>query len=275
MNLADGRRFWLALGLFIVMGTGQLRAEELPPGTPAGEGEAPALQISLTDKWSVLHKPGRARPGVFPLPEKGSLQSIPEFALTGPMPGHPFGLGEFVANGTWGMTQGAVTVVAEKNAVLKLTAANQFEMEGVITSEGLGGWFLLFGWNQGHGYSLSNFVLRDSPSPWFLTEYRAAKAIPNTNQEIKSFEWRGEQPMFLSVVQNQLNLKVGTTVVVKEFPLEDYTPGEVYLGTYDTRYGARTVAVKSLRVRDPVFTPVKSVPEKKAIPGKKIAPQAP
>lgn len=234
------------------------------PPEPPGEAavvSAP-LEITLNDQWTVLYKAGRSRPEVMPFPEKGPLQSIPKFTLTGAMEGHPFGLGEFHADGTWGISQGVVTVVAEKNALLRLTAADQFELEGLVTQEGTGGWFLLFGWNQEHGYSLSNFVLRDSPSPWFFTEYSASKAIPDTNQDIKKYEWRGEQPLRMSIVNQQLNLTVGETVIAKEFPLDNYSPGEVFLGTYDTRYGPRKVAVKSLRVRDPTFVKEKAVKPK-------------
>ncbi len=237
---------------------------EDPATVPAATPEAAAAPVvSITDKWSVLVNPARPRPGIVKFNEKSPIQNVEEFKLLGPMVGHPFGLGELIVDGRWATAQGLAQRIEGKNTLVRLATADQFELEGIIHQEGLGGWFMLLGWNQGHGYSLSNVVLKDSGAPWFICEYRGAEAIVPTNNEVKQFEWRGDQPLRLSVKQKLLTVKVGQTLVVENYPLDNYTAGELSLGTYDTRYGPRTVQVRSLRIRE-----VSETPEKPAPPGK-------
>lgn len=232
------------------------------------EGDAPEaqpFQVSLTDKWKVLVNPAKPRAGLVELTKKSPIQNVGEFTLTGPMVGHPFGLGEFATDGRWAMVDGVATPVDGKNALIHLTAADEFEMEGVITQEKFGGWLMLIGWNQGHGYSLSNVTLKESGSPWFLCEYRGSKAIESTNNEVKHFEWKGDQPLRMLVKDKKLTVIVGKTSIVEEYPLENYTAGDLFLGTYDTRYGPKPIGVRSLRVR--------AVGDQSNQPGKSDKPQ--
>ena len=228
------------------------------PSTVADDPEAaadptpavPALPVvNITDKWSILVNPARPRPGIVEFTEKSPIQNVPEFKLLGPSVGHPFCLGDFIVDGKWATVQGAVQVTEGKNALLSLATADQFELEGVINQEGIGGWLMLLGWNQGHGFSLSNVTLKDSGAPWFVCEYRAAEAIVVTNNEVKQFQWKGDQPFRMIVKDKLLSVMVGATAVVKEYPLDNYTAGQIYLGTYDTKYGPRPVKIRSLRIR--------------------------
>ena len=256
---------WL---LILVSTTGQAQDK---PDTPAVPPEPPAAPvITLTDKWTVLVDPGRPQPGIVEFTEKSPIQNVPGFKLVGPMVGHPFGLGEFIVDGHWAMAQGVVQVVeGKKNSLLSLATADQFELEGIIHQEGSGGWLILLGWNQGHGYSLSNVSLINSGAPWFMCEYRAAEAIPLTNNQIKKYDWKGNQPFRLIVKDKLLTVTVGQTAIVEEYPLDNYTAGEVFLGTYNTRYGARPLKIRSLRMRALVQPPEK--PKKPNPPAKKKA----
>jgi hypothetical protein len=231
---------------------------------PAADPEAEAFKVSLTDKWSVLVNPVRPRAGVVELGKKSPIQNVGEFTFTGPMVGHPFGLGDFAADGRWALVDGVAHPVEGKNALIHLTGADQFELEGIIHQEKIGGWLLLLGWNQGHGYSLSNVTLKESGSPWFISEYRGGKAIESTNNEVKQFEWKGDQPLRMLVQEKKLTVVVGKTAIVEDYPLENYSAGDLFLGTYDTRYGPKPIAVKSLRVRAAGAGPEKGPKPKKS-----------
>lgn len=223
--------------------------------------EAPLVPVvNITDKWTVLVNPARPRPGIVEFTEKSPIQNVAEFKLVGPSVGHPFCLGEFVVDGKWATVQGAVQVTEGKNTLLSLATADQFELEGVIHQEGSGGWLMLLGWNQGHGYSLSNVSLITSGAPWFVCEYRGAEALIPTNNEVKQFNWKGDQPFHMLVKDKLLSVTVGKTPIVEEYPLDNYTAGQIYLGTYDTRYGPRPVKVRSLRIRALVEKPEKPAP---------------
>ncbi len=260
---------WALLLLILFAASPTVFAQDPPAEAPA-PAEAPVAAatpvVNITDKWTVLVNPGRPRPQVIEFTDKSPLQNVKEFKLLGPSVGHPFCLGEFIVDGRWATAKGTVQVVEGTNTLLSLATADQFEMEGIIHQEGSGGWLMLLGWNQGHGYSLSNVSLIKSGAPWFLCEYRNAEAIALTNNEVKQFNWDGEQAFRMTVKDKLLTVMVGKTAIVEEYPLENYTAGQIFLGTYNTRYGARPVKVKSLRIRALVDKPEKSEKPKKADP---------
>lgn len=267
---------WLLLVLLLLGAPAQgVRADDEPLDEAKSASDAPAsedsteepaaeepFKVTLTEKWKVLVNPVKPRAGLVELTKKSPIQNVGEFTLTGPMVGHPFGLGEFSADGRWAMVDGVATPVDGKNALIHLTAADEFEMEGIVYQEKFGGWLMLVGWNQGHGYSLSNVTLKESGSPWFLCEYRGSKAIEGTNNEVKHFEWKGNQPFRMHLKDKKLTVVVGKTPIVEEYPLENYAAGDVFLGTYDTRYGPKPIGVRSLRVRAAVDPPEKGTKSK-------------
>ena len=215
----------------------------------AAKGTPPVLTV--TDKWTVLVNPARPRAGVVPIPPKAPIHNLEAFQFKGPQIGHPFCLGDFVEDGQFALASGAAAVVEGKNALLSLGVADSFELEGIIELDGLGGWLMLLGWHEGHGYSLSNVTLKDSGSPWFVCEYRGNEAIVPTNNEVRQLQWKGVNPFRMSVKDRQLTVQVDKAFVVENYPLENYTPGELMIGTYDTRYGPRPLKIKSLRIRSP------------------------
>ncbi|MCA9079880.1 MAG: hypothetical protein KDA51_07665 [Planctomycetales bacterium] len=203
----------------------------------------------LTAKWLILHQPQRASRNIQPLTTKHLVVQLDAFQLTGPAPGHPHVLGEFVADGHWGIVQGAIQRTGGKNAVLELARANQFELQGRMEQAGQGGWFLLVGWADGHGYCLSNAVQKTS-SPWFLTEFRGGKALANQHTEFPGFDWNGSQPLRLQVEKGELTLQVGQQFVFEKQKLANYQAGAIILGTYDCKYGPRPLRLQTLRGRE-------------------------
>lgn len=219
--------------------------------TPEGATEGTPPVLTVTDKWTVLVNPARPRAGVIAIPPKAPIHNLEEFQFKGPQVGHPFCLGDFIEDGQFALANGAAAVVEGKNALLSLGVADSFEMEGILELDGLGGWLMLLGWHEGHGYSLSNVTLKDSGSPWFVCEYRGNEAIVPTNNEVRQLQWKGVNPFRMSVKDRQLTVQVDKAFVVENYPLENYSAGELMIGTYDTRYGPRPLKIKSLRIRSP------------------------
>lgn len=246
--MAGCHRLSLLLGLGIWLCSAQAVAQpEDYTGLVAGE------------KPVVLHLQTRGPNRPTPLPKKSPLVSLEDLRFTGPEPSHPFVLGNFATDGQWGLVQGYVQVISGKDAALQLAWADNFELEGVIEHAGLGGWFFLVGWDQGRGYALSNVLMKESGSPWFISEFRGNKAIPDRTVQHEMFEWKGEQTFRLTIQQKLLSLDVGRFHVLDRQPLENYSPGRIILGVYDTRYGPKPLRVRSLKIRslpaDPAAPP--------------------
>lgn len=220
-----------------------------PADEPAAAEDNGAAEVTVTKRWTVLYSAGRRTQGARPLPPNGKIQPLADLHFRGPEPGHPFVLGEFVTDGEWGIAEGGIVRVSGNNAAVKLGRAENFELDGTIEMGEEGGWFLLVGWNEGRGYSIINIGFRESPSPWFITEYRGGAAVPEAHQHITHYAWRGEQPVNLTVKDKVLNLRVGKAHVLEEQQLSEYAVGDVILGVYDTRYGPRPVRIRALRIR--------------------------
>jgi len=205
--------------------------------------------IVAAEKWTVLHTPGRRANGTVPIGPQDKLQALADLQFVGPKPSHPYVLGNFAADGTWGIVGGFIQRTDGKNAALRLAWADQFEIEGIMEHAGFGGWFFLLGWDQGHGYVVNNVTLKESGSPWFVGEMRGNKTIEDRTVELPKFDWKGEQPFRLAVENNRLSLTIGRFQAIDGHPLEDYSPGLIVLGVHDTNYGPKNLRIKSLRIR--------------------------
>jgi hypothetical protein len=214
--------------------------------TPSGVSK-PAK--ALSKKWTVLHQPGKAKPNVAPLPKNSTLEVLKDFELQGPRPGDPFLFGNFKSQGEWGLVNGTLKPLDGKHTACKLARADSFELEGVINAEGLGGWFFLLGWDKDNGYMIYNVNLRVSGSPWLVVEFREAKGIEETHREFHRYEWKGDQPFSMTLEGKELSIIAGREVVAQKLPLPNYRAGDVIVGTYDTRYGPKPLAIQSLRIR--------------------------
>lgn len=198
---------------------------------------------------TVLHLVSKPVDRVIALPKTAKITPLDDLQFTGPKPSHPFVLGNYAADGKWGISNGYVQLIEGKNAALQLAWANEFEMDGYMEHSGYGGWFLLLGWNDGRGFAVSNVNMKESGSPWFISEMRGGKAIADRTKEYEKFDWKDEQPFRFAVEDEAFSLEVGKFKVFTKEPLPGYTPGFVVLGVYDTRYGPKPLRLRSLRVK--------------------------
>lgn len=203
----------------------------------------------LTEKWKVLHFTARPRRGVLRLPKSSPLEVLEDFEITGPKLNDPFLLGKSKVDGDWGIVNGLVQQVSGRHAALKLGRGENFEFEGVLRAEGVGGWYILVGWDKGHGYAIYNVNLKVSGSPWHVCEFRGGTGIDDTHEELNRYECRGAEGFRMSVVDGTLNLQINTTQVIEDLELPNYHEGDIILGTYDTKYGPKPVKIQSLRIR--------------------------
>lgn len=206
-------------------------------------------ELTVSNTWEYLHRASRRARGRRPLPAASPLEPLDDLQFTGPAPGHRFVLGHFVADGAWGVVDGGIQLVDGHSAALKLATAQNFELEGTIDMRDFGGWFLLLGWRDGRGYSVSNVTMRESGSPWFITEYRGDVAVPDAHEEIIQYAWRHEQDFKVTVKDKLLTFTLGRFKVLDEQSLPNYEAGDVIFGVYDTDYGPRPVSIRSLRIR--------------------------
>lgn len=205
--------------------------------------------IVAGEDWEVLHRLNRRATGKRPFPKDGRLRSLDDLVITGPRPGHPFVLGNYAPEGQFGLVDGYLQMISGKEAAVELCWADQFELEGIIDLDQYGGWFFIIGWDQGHGYIVSNVNMIESGSPWFVTEMRGNKAIDGKTTEYDDFFWKRSQPFTMKVVDKQMILKVGKFDVL-DVELSNYKPGRIILGIYETKYGTKPLRVQSLRVRE-------------------------
>lgn len=200
-------------------------------------------------KWDVLFQ-SRRSPAPLPLPEDGPLRPVKQLNLKGALHTDPNHLGLFAINGEFGINGGVLQRASGNNTAVQLTEdTGDFELEANVNAEGLGGWFWLLGWKDGHGYCVYNVTLKTSGSPWLISEFRGENGIPETLREFNRLAWKGTQPLKLSVMQSKLTLQVGAATLAKDLELPNYHPGALIVGTYDTQYGPRSPKFQSIRLR--------------------------
>ena len=199
--------------------------------------------------WKVLYKAQKKSLNKRTLPDHFPMEIINDVDLEGVNTKDPFLFNDFHSSGLWGIGKGKLTVTAGSDTMLKLSSSENFELEGIMNAEGLGGWYILFGWNEGHGYLIYNVTLKKSGSPWILTEIRGSKAIEGTHGEINRYDWKKDKPLQLIVKDKKVSLKIDKTMIANEVDIPNYSSGDILIGTYKTRYGPKKVKIKSLRIR--------------------------
>lgn len=230
------------LFLILVLGTWTVLL-----GTEAFAEDEPTF--ALDSKWTDLYQRSNRIRELAPLTADMRVQPLDDLAFTGPQPGHPFVLGKYEANGEWGMTAAGIQLMRGTNAALKLAEAEDFELDGTMTHAGFGGWFLLFGWDEGRGYALSNVTMAKSGSPWFLSEFKDGQAIENQTIEFPSLEWKGQQKFSFKVEDRKATFKIGNAKLFTDRTVDAYAPGAIILGTYDTKLGPKKLLLQSVRGR--------------------------
>jgi hypothetical protein len=131
----------LALGFFLM--------SLMSPAVALAEDDAAEpMPITPGKKWTVLHQtPAKATNLIVRLPEKGPLFPLNDLELTGPRK-DPVLLSEFKSEAEWGADRSGLFVTKGKDAALLLAEAEDFELEGTMQAEGLGGWFFVVGWKD-------------------------------------------------------------------------------------------------------------------------------
>jgi hypothetical protein len=214
---------------------------------PAAKSKKPSAP-----KWEVLHTQpkGLPIPGVTKLPAKSVIKNLESLELTGPQtPEDTFVIGKFFLNGTFGVEDGVIHRTTGANAAITLGSAEDFELEGLVDAEGLGGWFWLVGYEEGSGYMLSYAGKKKSDCYWRVTQLSRGQVVPDTDEIFNTHTWKAPQPLRLVVKDKHLSMWVGTTRLANELELPEYTSGEIITGTYDTKYGALDVKFHSLRIK--------------------------
>lgn len=209
-------------------------------------GEVASAAEELTREWQTLVP--------FVGSRSGAVQKVPGLtALTfsGPGQNDPFVLGDFAVTGDWTSSSVGLTPAAGLSAAIELFRGEHFELDGVMTHTGFGGWFLLVGWNaeERSGYCISNFTTRMLRSPWHLTEIRGGVPVPRRTTEFRSLDWKREQPFRLTVSGQRAGLRIGQFAAFEKQRLANYQPGSIILGTYKNAYGPKPLILQSARVR--------------------------
>lgn len=164
---------------------------------------------TIPDQWTVLFESPGTVNEIVPIPDDSPLEPLADLELKGPMPGHPLLFGDFKSEGDWASIDGILKRRAGKNTALKIGRAENFQVEGTISAPGHGGWFMLVGWDNRHGYMVYNVNTKSSGSPWLVTEFRDGAAIESTHREFRRFKWTDPQPFQLTVVDKRMTLLVG------------------------------------------------------------------
>lgn len=216
----------------------------------AAANASAADEVVVTrEKWEVLFQAKR-KAGQSPLPETLAIKNLADLKLTGGYRQDPFHLGKYAINGEFGINQGLLSRIAGNNAAIELASdLEDFELEALMQANGLGGWYWLFGWNDGHGYAVYNPTLKTSGSPWIISEFRGAIGIADTVKELNRWEWKGPQTLRLSVVASKLNLQVGNVSLARDVAVPNFHKGSLIVGSYDTPYGPRQLQFQNIKLR--------------------------
>lgn len=155
----------------------------------------------------------------------------------------------YQADGTWLVAgDGALARTGGPRGVLSLGQHNAFEGEWDLNAQGLGGWFVVWGWNGQRGQMLYNITLQTT-SIWYVYEAQQGRFV-NRKQAVSGYRWEGRQPFRMRVSDGQLNLTVGTTALVRDFAIGPQRSGTVYVGTAPTQYGPSPIQIYELKIRD-------------------------
>ncbi|MCA9039635.1 MAG: hypothetical protein KDA65_04730 [Planctomycetaceae bacterium] len=218
------------------------------PGDASNNSTGTDIDIPVGD-WTVrfLEKNPSPKPSL--LSSKSGLKILTDLKITGGGIGNPHLLGEFNAESSWYVQDGYLLPVDKQDSALRIGRVEDFELQGIWNVEGRGGWFILLGFEGGHGYVLENTTFISSGSPWHMTELRGNRGIQDSFHEVSRYEWKGDQKVRLSVEDKKLNLKVGDQNLLEDVMLDNYGPGELIVGTFRGRYAPKPLKIRSLRIR--------------------------
>ncbi|QDT63686.1 hypothetical protein [Calycomorphotria hydatis] len=198
-------------------------------------------ELPLNDTWSVI-VPQRG------VPKEPKFDVPQNFIFSGPS-NDPNVIGRYSGDGTFSVRRNLFRQASGNTAVVRLGTTQDFALEGVANLDGLGGWFLMMGWDGSNGHILSNSSLRKN-------DYWRVYSVKEGQCELFSLDVltdqllpRGKQPIWITLDDGKLSLRVGQNVIVQNYELDNTQRGDLILGTFRNQYGLKLLQWQSLRVK--------------------------
>ncbi|HUG20350.1 MAG TPA: hypothetical protein VMM56_15295, partial [Planctomycetaceae bacterium] len=160
-------------------------------------------------------------------------------------------LGDYLVDGEFIIRDGYLRREFGNSALLRLPAAEDFELEGVIQLEGPGGWLMLLGWDleSSSGYVIYNTKLRVSGSTWFVIEIAGGNPVPDSERELVKRDAEGVGALRVLIDKKKVSMQAADEYLFRDEALPNYNPGHVAIGTFSTQYGPQNIGIRSLRMR--------------------------
>lgn len=209
-------------------------------------------EIKLSKRrWTTLVLLQDNLKGEFPLPDNFPIWNYEKgYDFVGArVDGHR--LGNFRTDGEFIIRDGYLRREFGNTALLHLPAAENFELEGIMQTEGPGGWLILLGWDveKKSGYVIYNTQSRVSWSIWFLVEIIDGKAVPDSEKKIVDRHANGEGALRVLMDKKKVSMQAVGAYLFRDEELPNYKEGHVAIGTFSPQYGPKDIGIKSLRMK--------------------------
>lgn len=239
-----------AFGLFISV-KDSLAAPPAAAADQKADEDKKRTDVKLTKRWFNLVVLDNKANGEGPIPEKMPVWNYPKgYSFTGPKP-DKHRLGDFSIDGEFIVRDGSLRREFGNTALLHLPPAENFDLEGIVSLEGAGGWLMLVGWDieSKSGYVIYDTKLKVSGSHWYVVEILGGQAVPNSERKLASRDAAGEGPLRVRVKDKKISMQAAGAYLFKDEPMPNYTEGHVAIGTFSPQYGAQNIGIKSLRMK--------------------------
>lgn len=240
------------LGSIFTLGQADLTAA--PPEKKAEQKDNDKSErpdIKLTKRWTNLVVFDGKATGEGPIPEKMPVWNFPKgYSFTCPKidAHHP---GDFNTDGEFIVRGGYLRREFGNTALLHLPPAQDFDLEGIVSLEGAGGWLMLVGWDieSKSGYMIYDTKLRVSGSFWYVVEIVGGQFDANSVRRLATKDASGEGPLRVRVKDKTISLQAAGAYVFRDEAIPNYSEGHVAIGTFSPQYGAQNIGIKSLRMK--------------------------
>jgi hypothetical protein len=220
------------------------------PNERDDEEEREEPQLSKR-KWTTLVLLNPNLKGMSPIPDDFPIWNFEKgYAFKG-FKVNVNRLGDYQVDGEFIIRDGFLRRQFGNSALLRLPAAEDFELEGIVHLEGVGGWLMLLGWHleSRTGYVIYNTKLRVSGSTWYVVEIEGGLPVPDSERELVIRNAEGIGALRVLVDQKKVSMQAAGEYLFREEELPNYNPGHVAIGTFSTQYGPQNIGIKSLRMR--------------------------
>jgi hypothetical protein len=212
--------------------------------------ERPEPELSTT-KWTNLVALRSRQRRDAPLPDNFPVWNVEKGYSFAGAASDPHRLAKYEGDGEFIIRKGYLRRELGNSALLRLPSAENFDIEGIMQCEGVGGWLILLGWDfeQKSGYIVYNTKLRVSGSHWFLIEIDEGQPIISSERKLAERDAKGEGALRLRMDDQKLSLQVSDALLIREEKLPNYKAGHVAIGTFSPPYGPQDIGIKSLRMK--------------------------